>query len=50
MTFTGSLIIAFLGMLAGVLISIFLLSTQTLITNHVATGLALTYLELVFLP
>ena len=44
MTVTGSLIIAVLGaMIAGVLIStIFAFLTQTLITNHVATGLALT--------
>ena len=44
MTVTGSLIIAIFGaMLAGVLIStIFAFLTQTLITNHVATGLALT--------
>ena len=44
MTVTGSLIIAVFGaMLAGVLIStIFAFFTQTLITNHVATGLALT--------
>ncbi len=44
MTVTGSLFIAVIGaMLAGVLIStIFAFLTQTLITNHVATGLALT--------
>ena len=44
MTVTGSLVIAVFGaMLAGVLIStIFAFLTQTLITNHVATGLALT--------
>ncbi len=44
MTVTGSLFIAVFGaMLAGVLIStIFAFLTQTLITNHVATGLALT--------
>ena len=44
MTVTGSLIVAVFGaMLAGVLIStIFAFLTQTLITNHVATGLALT--------
>ena len=44
MTVTGSLVIAVFGaMFAGVLIStIFAFLTQTLITNHVATGLALT--------
>ena len=44
MTVTGNLFFAIIGaMLAGLLISsIFAFLTQTLITNHVATGLALT--------
>ena len=49
MVLTDNLFLAVMGsMLSGLIISIiFALLTQSLLTNHVATGLALIFLELV---